>query len=228
MINSDKTGSRWGARDLAWLALALLVVAVPVRAEFEAGVYLGAQAAGSSSVTGTGPGDLGPIDGRIDWQGRSDEAPIYYGFRFTRWSDNDLGVGIEFTHAKAVAEPGGRDALGFERLELTHGLNFLTLNVARRWSAASGRLVPFVSAGAGAAIPHVDILVAGDRTLEYQLTGPAVQVGAGVFWRVSSRWQLLAEYKGTYSWHDIDFAGGGAIETNIDTHALNLGAAVFW
>ena len=215
-------------RSIACVAIALLIATEACQAEFEAGVYIGAQSAGSSRVTGTGPGDFGPIDGRIDWQGRSDEAPIYYGFRFTRWSGNDFGFGLEFTHAKAYAKPGSRDSLGFQRLELTDGLNLLTLNVARRWSMAYGRLVPFVSAGAGVAVPHVDMLVAGGRTLEYQLTGPAVQLGGGVFWRISSRWQLLAEYKGTYSWHDIEFDGGGAIETNIETHALNLGVAMFW
>ena len=34
--------------------------------------------------------------------------------------------GLEFTHAKAYADNESRNALGFERLELTHGLASLT------------------------------------------------------------------------------------------------------
>lgn len=203
--------------------LFLIFLTGHARAEYELGAYLGAQSAGDSILQGTDPGGNGVIDGRIDWEGRSDQPPIYYGFRGTWWLENRFGVGLEFTHAKAYADEASRNALGFERLELTHGLNLFTANLARRWLLPSSRVVPFLSAGIGAAIPHVDILSAGGRTIEYQLTGPAVQWGAGLFWPLGERWSLLAEYKGTYSWHEIDLPGGGRLDTEIDTHALNLG-----
>lgn len=195
----------------------------PAKAEFEFGAYLGGQSAGSSALRGSDPGGAGAVDGRIDWEGRSDRAPVYYGFRAMWWQSTGLGAGLEFTHAKAYADQPSMNALGFQRLELTHGLNLLTANLAWRWQLWSGRLLPFVSAGIGATIPHVDILSPGGRTIEYQLTGPAAQWGAGVLWSLGKRWAVLAEYKGTRSWNEIDLQGGGRLETNIDTQALNLG-----
>ena len=210
---------------LVFIVPCLFCLPASASTEVELGAYLGLQSAGSSTLQGTDPGGAGPIDGSIGWEGRSDRAPIYYGFRGTWWRGNGYGIGLEFTHAKAYADEASRNALGFERLELTHGLNFLTVNLARRWPLTSSRVVPFVSAGVGVTVPHVDVQSAGGRTLEYQLTGPAVQWGAGAFLPLGERWLLLAEYKGTYSWNEIDLPNGGRLDTKINTNAFNLGVS---
>lgn len=211
-------------RIFAYLA-AFLLLAAPAAAEFELSIYTGYQTSPHSVVKGDDPDGVGDFSFTAAWEGKSGEMPPYYGFRGTWWQDDKIGYGVEFNHAKVYADGKTRSENGFERLEFTDGLNLLTANVFRRFPDVSPRFTPYVGAGLGVAIPHVDIETDGSKTFGYQLTGPAVQWVAGLSYPMSESWSLFGEYKGSYSQNKADLDGGGEIETNIVTNALNLGVS---
>ena len=206
--------------------LAMTVLATPAAAEDEIGFYLGLQESPHSTVTGNDPGGLGDVDFTAGWEGRSFEAPVYYGFRWTRWRSETFGWGVEFTHSKVYADDETLDESGFERLELTDGVNILTVNAMRRWPGQWGDLTPYVGGGVGVAIPHVDVESGGGKSFEYQVTGPAARWTAGASYPLSDTVSIFADYQGTYSMHTMDLGSGGTLETNLVTNAVNLGVSL--
>ena len=206
-------------------ALALLGLAAPAAAETELSFYSGYQTSPHSRIDGTYPGG-GGFNALIGWEGRSFEAPLYYGGRAMYWREDGIGFGIEATHAKAYAPDGERGAAGFDRLEFTDGLNIVTLNVAKRWPDRWRDLTPYVGAGLGFSMPHVDITPAGGpRTYEYQFTGAAARLYAGVSYDITENWSLFGEYQFTVSQNDAELSGGGDLSTRIITNAINVGVS---
>lgn len=211
----------WGMRVLTFCAA---IFAVPANAETELSFYTGIQEAPHSRVEGTDPGGAGAFNFLTSWEGKSFQAPPYWGVRATWWQNARWGYGIDFNHAKVIADPATRAANGFSRLEFTDGLNILTANVWRRWQNDTN-WTPYVGGGIGFAFPHVDVESAGGTTFEYQITGPAVAVVAGVKYDFNDRWGVFGEYKGTYSMNEADLASGGTLSTDIVTNAFNIGVA---
>lgn len=207
---------------LGLVALALMIFAlllpIGAQAETELSVYTGVQAASHSVLTHSLLGSQ-----RVGWKGKSFDAPPYYGLRAVWWRSATLGFGIEVNHAKVYADQPA--AYGYDRLEFTDGMNLLTASVWRRFPNSS-RWTPYIGAGLGVAVPHVDVQPTGQaHTFGYQLTGPAAQVVAGAAWRMTDKWSLFGEYKGSYSRHRAKLDSGGEIRTNIITNALNLGVS---
>ena len=198
--------------------------AAPAVAEIEINMYLGAESPANSRVSGTDV-TAGAFDRTIDWDGKSDAMPPYYGMRATWWTPSDIGYAFEFSHNKAYAPAGQMAAIGFDRMEFTDGHNILTLNLMKRWPGAWGaKVTPYVGVGVGAAIPHVDIQpTGGAHTLGYQVTGPAVRLLAGASYRISDRWSLFGEYQFTYSDNTVDLDGGGTLKTTLSSNAFNFG-----
>ena len=207
----------------AMFAVAASGYALQAVAEFELSVYSGVQSASGSTVEGNDPGGLGSFNFEAGWEGKSGEAPPYYGFRGTWWRSDKFGLGIEFTHAKAHAESQTKQDNGFQNLDFSHGLNILTVNVARRWKADDRKWVPYLSGGLGVSVPHVEVETAGGKTDEYQFTGPAARWTAGIAYSINRRWLLFVEYGGTWSQNKADLDNGGSLETDIVTSAANLG-----
>lgn len=209
----------------ALVAQGFIAATGPAAAEMEFGIYTGIQSSPHSRVSGDYPGG-GSYDALIGWEGRSFEAPPYYGLRATWWRNESVGVGLEFTHTKVYAPDDEREEAGFDSLELTDGLNILTLNAARRWPEAWGDVTPYVSGGLGVAIPHVDVETEdGDKTFGYQLTGPAARLTAGASMDLTDTIAVFGEYQFTYSSNEADLEGGGTLESDIITNALNVGVA---
>lgn len=203
-------------------------LAAPAAAEMELSIYTGWQTAPHSRVSGDYPGG-GSYDALIGWEGRSFEMPPYYGVRGTWWKNETLGFGLEFTHAKVYAPDDEKAAIGFSDMEFTDGLNILTVNAYRRWPGlwAEGALTPYVGGGLGVAIPHVDVdTTTGFETFEFQHTGPAARVLAGVSYDLNERFAVFGEYQFTYSSNSVDLPAGGSLETDIKTNALNLGLSL--
>ncbi|WNG42982.1 hypothetical protein F0U60_01895 [Archangium minus] len=77
-----------------------------------------------------------------------------------------------------VTETLGSTVRGFN---MSHGMNYLTLDVVHRWNACpepgcTGRLQPYVGAGAGLVIPHVAAAI-GDAFDTHHLTaGPSLRL----------------------------------------------------
>lgn len=204
-----------------------LLPATGVRAESELSLYSGIQIAPHSRVRGTDPGGLGDFSFLATWEGRSLEPPPYYGMRYTYWSGEKFGFGVEFNHAKVYADDATLANNGFTRLEFSDGLNVLTANAYRRWPQAflNGRVTPYVGGGVGLSIPNVEVLTPGGYTFQYQVTGPAVTWMAGAKYSLNDRWGLFGEYKGSYSQNDTDLSNGGTLSTNVVTNAINLGVS---
>ncbi|MFY9239932.1 MAG: outer membrane beta-barrel protein [Roseovarius sp.] len=223
-------------KSLKIAAAALLMSAAPAAAEFELSLYLGIQSVDDSRASGTLPGGAA-FSRNVAWEGNPLENPYYYGGRITWWTQNDIGFGLEGTHAKAYAPAAARAALGVDRLELSDGHNIITANVMKRWPTAFGapRWTPYVGGGLGIAMPHVDIQVtgAGGRTYDYEQTGIALRGIAGMKYALNDRWSLFGEYQATWSDNDITIDADptvpgqtdGKLRTELVTHAVNIGVS---
>lgn len=211
----------------ALLAIACLTFSArDAAAEYEVSFYTGWQTSPHSDVSGFDPGGVGAFDFTSAWEGKSFEAPPHYGIRGIWWRNGGVyGYALDFNHVKVYANDETRRRNGFERLELTDGLNIITANVMRRFPGETRRWTPYVGAGLGVAYPHVDVETSGGTTYGYQLTGPAVSWVAGVTYPFTETWSVYGEYKGTYSQNSADLDNGGSLDTNIVTNALNVGVS---
>lgn len=208
------------------LAAALLIAfLLPIQAfaQVELSFYGGAQSAPASDVA-IRDDVIGNDDFRVQWEGRSFTAPIYYGIRATQWQTPSFGYGLDFAHNKIYPQDGQLPA-GYSRLEFTDGLNTLTLNAYRRWSNVLGDVSPYVGGGVGLAIPHVEVSATGSRTYGFQITGPAATWVAGASMPINDQFSVFGEYKGTFSSNTGDLDSGGTVATDVFTNALNLGVS---
>ncbi len=214
--------------------VAASAIAAPAAAEVELSFYIGTQSVDGSTASGYLPGGA-PVNRSVDWKGKPFESPFYYGGRAIWWMDNNIGFGIEGTHTKAYASQADMAAIGVSRLELSDGHNIITANVMKRWPGAfkaTPKFTPYVGAGVGVAIPHVDVQVNGSgiRTFGYETTGPALRAIAGMKYDLTEKWALFGEYQATWSDNDItiDPALGqlpGKLNTELVTHAVNVGVS---
>lgn len=202
---------------------ATAAMAAPAVAEIEIDMYLGGEQPNSSNISGSHPA-IGGFDTSIDWDGKSDVMPPYYGARAVYWRPDNIGFGLEFSHNKAYAPDAQMAANGFDRLEFTDGHNLITLNVMKRWPGQWDRWTPFIGAGIGVAVPHVDIQpTGGPHTLGYQMTGPALRLLAGARYQINDHWSVFGEYQFTWSDNDVDLDGGGTLSTTLSSNAFNIG-----
>ena len=208
-------------------AAPLLLTLVPAlgHAEVELSFYGGVQEAPHSNVTVDRPGSANDRDLTAGWDGNSFDAPPHYGLRATWWRGDNLGFGLDFNHTKVYADDDTLADEGLDTLEFTDGLNILTLNAYRRFPDAAYGVTPYVGGGLGVAVPRVEYDDGQGRTDEYQLTGPAVALMAGASYAVTDSVSVFGEYKGTYSQNEADLVGGGTLESDIVTNALNLGVS---
>jgi hypothetical protein len=206
------------------IILHLAVMSANLRAEWNFGVFLG--------EASTRPGDLHleqPIIERdlwfedMEYDDASFRSPLYYGFRAAYFhpSFSNVGFELEFIHAKVysrseqIVRVSGTD--GGERIDslirlgdmvqgfsMTHGLNFLFLNVVGRYpvikdrGTESGGVTVYGRVGIGPLIPHVESVVDHQKREQYELHGPAYQLAGGVEIGIFKRLGLIAEYKYTF------------------------------
>lgn len=204
------------------LAAAFAVAPAAAYAEFELSFYLGAQEAAHSRVYIDDP-VIGTEDFLTTWEGRSFEAPPYYGIRGTWWRSDTFGFGVDFAHSKVYASDGTLRDNGYDVLEFTDGVNILTVNAYRRWNDLLGNFTPYVGGGLGISIPHVEVTKGASETFEYQFGGPAMTLIAGVSYDINDDWAVFGEYKNTYSPISVDLDTGGELETDLVTNAVNFG-----
>lgn len=205
-------------------AFLTLLTVLPAAAEMGVSVYGGFQTAPHSDIeVSDGP------DFRAGWEGKSFEMPPYYGVRGTWWMTNlgkpNLGLSVDFTHAKVYADSETLASSGWSHFEFSDGINLLTLNALYRMPIEGTKFVPYVGAGAGINVPHVEVTRGSGRTFDYQLGGATVQAQAGVAYDFNESWSAFVEYKGNYSWVDVDIDSGASLKTNILTNAVNVGVS---
>jgi len=207
---------------------ALACLASPVLAEdLQFSVYGGYQTAPHSGV------DLS--DGThftAGWEGKSFGSPPYYGARVTWWLEDlgypNLGLSIDYTHDKVYADDKTLAASGWSHFEFTDGLNLLTANALYRFPQDGGRWTPYLGAGVGVNIPHVEVTRPSGTTFDYEFGGVTLQAQAGVDFRITEHWSTFVEYKGTYSKVDVPIDSGDRLKTDIFTNAVNLGVSFHW
>lgn len=216
-----------GSRALLGASMAVILVAASVepanaQSVFEVSVHTGLQGAPDTRVTGTD--ELGaPFDFMAGWEGRSLELMVYFGVKVMRWQDNGWGYGLEMTHAKVWADDETRIRSGFARLNFTDGNNVTTVNLARR-EDISDRLNAYAGIGGGLVMPHLTITSpAGTPTDKYQITGLAGRWFGGLQYELGENWSVFSEYAGTLSAHRARLEQGATLDTDIVTHALNVG-----
>jgi lipid A oxidase len=196
-------------------------------AETQFSVFGGANWNLGSTVETNAPG----VDDKrsVDWEGGSFDMPPYWGVRGTYWLGRNWGVAIGYIHTKATAEIDFATDPTYSRLEFTDGNNLLLLEVLYRFNPTlNGKLVPYVGAGAGVSIPHVEVTLkppGSNETYDYQLAGPAVQVMAGLEYKLNRRWSLFSEFKLSYSHISADLKGGGELETDLWSPQLAIGVS---
>lgn len=194
-------------------------------AEVELSFYGGYQTAPHSEVSIFGDDVVPDTDFTAGWDGGSFQAPPYYGIRATWWPNDTYGFGIDVNHVKIYADDETLAETGYDRFEYSDGLNVVTLNAYRNFGPSFAGLEPYVGAGVGLTIPHIELTDGTSRTAEYQIGGPAVALIAGASYPISERWDVFGEYKGTYSVNSNELKTGGTVETNIVTNALNVGVS---
>lgn len=141
---------------------------------------------------------------------RSFDPPLYYTARAGRW-DGPRAWELELVHHKVYLE----DAPPGVEFAVSHGLNFLLLNRARREGGWLWR------GGLGPVIAHPETKIRG-RTLKgggYYLSGAAAQLSLE---RRLTIWNLFLslEAKATLAWARVPVAGGHASLLNPAFHAL--------
>ena len=213
-------------RAILGIFILMAVSGAPVTAQTELSFYGGFQTAPHSRVSGDDPSGIGAFDFVAAWEGRSFTLPPYYGVRLTWWQSATLGWGLDFSHDKIYASDATLVDNGLSILEFTDGLNILTLNAYRRWPVRRSVFTPYVGAGLGVSIPHVEFDSGAGKTFEYQLGGPAVAVIAGASYPLNDRWSVFGEYKATFSVNRLELVSGGTLNTNIITNSFNLGASL--
>ncbi|MFB2549567.1 outer membrane protein [Ensifer soli] len=214
-----------------WCLLAstmLTLTATEASAGMDVSIYGGVQGAPHSTVT-TSDG----TDFTAGWEGKSFAAPPYYGGRATWWLDDlDIpgwGVSLEFSHAKVYAdEETFAKTPGWSVLEFTDGLNLVTINGLYRLESPGRAWTPYVGLGAGLNIPHVEVTRPSGKTFEYQVGGATLQAEAGIAYQFAEHWSVFTEYKGNYSFVNVDIDHGATLKTDIFTNAINVGLTYHW
>ncbi|MDD2722947.1 MAG: hypothetical protein PHH59_02850 [Methylovulum sp.] len=189
----------------------------------------------------------------VSWEDNSFEEPVFYGARLGYWFDDapNWGLSIDFAHLKNYlnydnnAQINGTDLNGnpvngvepisnhIQDFNMSHGVNTLTFNGQYRWFPAGqrdntllGRMQLYTGLGAGFSVPHVEAVINGTQTYEYQWgAGPVINGMMGVNYDLIKYVSAFAEYKLTYVDVEDDLKGGGTINTETVNHQLIFGLA---
>lgn len=202
----------------------------PAAAQWYAGVYMGANTTSPADVTVKGDGyDITFPD--VAFEAKSFTSPQYYGWRLGRFFDEGrrFGLELEFIHLKVIAKP---EDLGpaVTRYQMTHGLNFLVVNLTNRiplGRSAYGepRVALVARGGIGVTLPHAETTILGEAREQYEYAGLGAHAAVGLDVRLKGRLSLVSEYKLTYAKPTITTAHNGIGQTTAMSHHVAVGFA---
>jgi hypothetical protein len=164
----------------------------------------------------------------VHFESRSLRSPQYYGARIGYLFPNRrIAVEFEFIHEKVIslttrtvhvtgtlagAPIDTQAPMDFyvDRYSMTHGLNFLVINLVSRTpiGGANGRSALMLRGGVGPTRPGVDTSVLGVSIQRYEYAGIGGDAAAGVSVRLLDHFTAIAEYKFTYARPTISVDGG--------------------
>ena len=110
-----------------------------------------------------------------------------------------------------------------ERYAMSHGLNFLVVNLVTRYPLGSA-VALIARGGAGPTLPHGETTVLGQQRDQYEYAGLGAHAAAGLDVRLSGWLSLVGEYKFTYARPEIDLAAGTG-RTTAASHHVAFGLA---
>jgi hypothetical protein len=210
-------------RTLIFLSLSL-ALPVAAHAQIYFGAYLGANYTHPATVTLDVRGQDIRFD-EVNWEAKPFASPQYYGLRVGTMfgTDRRLGIEVEFLHQKVIAkiETAPMQAV-VQRYAMTHGMNFLTVNVVSRTPLGGGPLALVARAGAGPTFPHGESTIFGVTQEQYEYAGFGVQAAAGVDVRLAGPLSLMSEYKFTFAKPKITLAEGTGQTTTVG-HQIAFG-----
>jgi lipid A oxidase len=166
----------------------------------------------------------------LGWDGASFGSPPYWGARAVYWLDPNTswGFGLDYSHAKVIAErPPALNAI-VSHLEFTDGLNLIIPTAYYRYKWTD-RFTPYVGLGAGISVPSVEVTLRpvngfdSTPTHQYELGGPAVQATVGLDAKIWGPISAFGEYKIAYSANDVTIHNGGSEQTNLVTNQVVIG-----
>lgn len=223
-----------------------------VRSEVQVGLYGGGNGVWDADVFLKQPNGTDLTLKGVPFAGQPYKFPPYYGLRATWWPARSpsLGIMLDYVHAKAISrrhqvveQSGTRDgnpvparepvSATFDKLEYSHGLNFLTINAVYRFRGWHQRLLPYFGAGVGIMVPHTELARRGisrDRwTYRYEVSGLGAQALAGLEWRAmpQSRFHPFTEFKVGYARNYTDLIGGGSVANQLFAHQVAVGATAY-
>lgn len=184
---------------------------------------------------------------RVSFRAEALSSPQYYSWHLGRFigSRRRFGLEFEFIHLKVIAQTDddmhirGRAAgvpvdevakmnTRVEEYRMTHGLNFLLVNLVARMPAGgspNGHLVALVArAGAGRTLPHAETNVDGQSKQQYEWAGAAWHVAIGLSAHLTRLLAAVADYKLTFAKPRITIADGTGRTTAL-THQVAVGLA---
>ncbi len=180
---------------------------------------------------------------RVSLEDRSFEGPLWYNLRVGTFLKRPdwVGLALDFKHAKIYARTSeSKRATGFidgeridgampvdsliQRFDVSHGINYLFLDLIARRRIARHSLRAGI--GAGVVIAHPENRIRGEANdQKYEIAGAALQVSLGMRTPLSKRLSAAAEYALTISDPDIGVAGGSARMHDRTSH-VSLGVAI--
>jgi lipid A oxidase len=239
-------------RSLNLLLVGLFLASTSAFAEITLGVYAGQSFIDNGDLNLT-QGNTNLNYKNISWDDKSFESPIFYGARIGYWFNDapNWGVSVDFSHLKnylvdseTVNVNGIQNGIplngnipinstNLQSFNMSHGLNTITFNGQYRWFPAGqrdqtllGRMNLYTGLGAGFSVPHVEAIVSGISTYEYQAgAGPVVNGMLGINYDIYRFISGFAEYKLTYAEVEDQLKGGGTINTETVNHQLIFGLA---
>jgi lipid A oxidase len=237
---------------LLTLVTAGALMASPVNAEVTLGFFAGQSFIDNGDLN-LKQGDTNLNYHDVSWDDRSFDSPIFYGARVGYWFNDapNWGISIDFSHLKnyldgnkVVKVDGVQNGVpvagnvaiydtNLQDFNMSHGLNTITFNGQYRWFPAGkrdctllGRMQLYTGLGAGFSVPHVEAIVSGVQTYEYQAgAGPVVNGMLGINYDIYSFMSGFVEYKLTYADVEDELKGGGTVNTETVNHQLIFGLA---
>lgn len=199
-------------------------------AQWYGAAFLGANTTRAADVTVKGD-DYDLTFPKVEFDGQPFTSPQYYGWRVGRFlsSTRRVGVELEFIHLKVIANPEQLQP-EVQRYQMTHGLNFIVVNLTSRLplgrSAYGDAPYALVSRiGAGATVAHAETTVFDEPRELYEYSGLGAHVALGLDVRVRGRLSLFTDYKLTYARPTISTARGGTGRTTTLSHHAAFGLA---
>lgn len=246
-------------RTMAWVTTTIILIVCvawmvpPASAEFFIDAYTGRSFTNDADVKikQSGLGNDFTVN-ELSFDDESFGDWPYYGIRAGYFFEKYpwFGTAIEFFHFKIVGETdetkrftgtrGGapinaqtRVDSVVQQFEITHGVNYVTLDALFRYSLFKdpdrfphGRVQLYGGFGAGPVITHAENTVEGLKNDGgYEVGGAGVQAFVGVRTLLFKHFGVFAEYKFSHSGLEVDVAGGDG-EVDENTHHIVGGITI--